>query len=334
MLGDACRKLLLVLGCALPALAGHAAPGPEPGPVPLATLREHYAGPTSRYLVVDGVELHYADEGAGFPVLLLNASYTTLDAWRHVVAALSDAFRVIRLDFPATGLSGTETRTPPGGRWDVIGRNVEIVGALLDRLDIEGANIIGSSTGGSVAFHFASSQPERVNRLVLINAAGMPRTPQTDPNRERADIEAWQRMTYKPRAYWAYSVGRNFPSGRTPPAWFLDTLYDSNRRTPAADPAQYRFRTGDPKTVLAGVEAPTLILWGRANPTVMHLEADVLAHWMTAAPTLVRKYDGLGHYPFIEAPARIIPDIRAFLAGKLDGALRLTVRKQVSIDAR
>ncbi|MCL4721653.1 MAG: alpha/beta hydrolase, partial [Gammaproteobacteria bacterium] len=78
------------------------------------------------------------------------------------------------------------------------------------------------------------------------------------------------------------------------------------------------FSTGDPESVLGEVRAPTLILWGLENRTLMHLEADVFAHWLRGATTVVRKYPGLGHYPYLEEPAVVGGDIAAFLEGRLD----------------
>jgi pimeloyl-ACP methyl ester carboxylesterase len=307
-------------------------PGPET--IALGALRETYTTPASRFIDVDGVEVHYTDEGTGFPVLLLHASYMNLESWRHVAAALVPHYRVIRMDFPAVGLSSTETRSPPDGRWDLIGRNVEVATALIDELGIERLNIVATSSGGSVGFRMAAHQPERVNRLVLINSAGMPRTRQSDPNRDRADIRKWQKMPIKPLEYWEYAIGRNFPSDGPPPDWFVNMAYDINRRAPSADRSQYRFSTGNPREILSRVSAPTLVMWGEANPTVVHLEADVFSYWLTSAPSVVKKYPGLGHYPYVEAPEQVVPDIVAFLAGEMDADLRQTVRAKVPITAR
>ena len=73
--------------------------------------------------------------------------------------------------------------------------------------------------------------------------------------------------------------------------------------------------TGDPSVVLAKIKAPTLILWGMDNPTVMHLEANIIQLWMTCAPTMIKKYGRLGHYPYIEKPELFAADIGAFLTG-------------------
>ena len=102
-------------------------------------------------------------------------------------------------------------------------------------------------------------------------------------------------------------------------------MFDFNRRSGALNQlSKYRFSTGDPRSILAGIEAPTLIMWGKDNPVVMHLEADVMQHWMNSAPTTIRKYPGLGHYPYVEDIDAVYPDLAAFLDGELDDELRQT----------
>jgi pimeloyl-ACP methyl ester carboxylesterase len=103
-----------------------------------------------------------------------------------------------------------------------------------------------------------------------------------------------------------------------------------NRRTATTPRSKYYFETGDPQSILSKIKAPTMILWGMSNPTVVHLEADVIEHWLTSAPSFIKKYEGLGHYPYVEAPDRVIPDIIAFLNGELDDNLRLTQRVKVA----
>ena len=106
-----------------------------------------------------------------------------------------------------------------------------------------------------------------------------------------------------------------------------------NRRTGRArEYAVYlkNFQTGDPKATLAKITAPTYILWGMDNLAVMHLEADVIEHWMTSAPTLLKKYPKSGHYPYLEIPREVEADVARFLSGGLDGQLRVT--KRVAVD--
>jgi len=302
----------------------------ETSPISLEDLREKYADDGSRFVTIDGAEIHYRDEGQGPVVVLLHASYFNLLAWDQLTEELVNDHRVIRFDFPNVGLSGPETKEPPGGKFNLIERNVEVLSGLVDELGLDQFALVSTSSGGSVGFRYASRFPERVSRLVLINSAGMPRTARTDPNRARPETAQWDDMPVRPREFWEFSVNQNFPSDADAPDWFVDLAYDLNRRAETTPVSKYFFETGDPQTILSGIEAPTLILWGKANPTVMHLEGDVFQHWITSAPTFLKKYEGLGHYPYVEAPERVIPDIAAFLAGSWDDRLRQTQRVRVA----
>ncbi len=301
----------------------------NPAPIGLEALRAKYADESSRFAAIDGADIHYLDEGQGPVVVLLHASYFNLFSWNPVAEALRRSHRVIRFDFPNAGLSGPETKEPPDGKFNLIERNVEVFSGLVEALGLGPFALVATSSGGSVGFRYASRFPENVTRLVLINSAGMPRTARTNPNRARPETAQWDGMQVKPREFWEFSVNQNFPSDAEAPGWLVDLAYDLNRRAEATPIEKYFFETGDPQAILSGVQAPTLILWGKANPTVMHLEADVFQHWMTSAPTFLKKYEGLGHYPYVEAPERVIPDIAAFLAGSWDGRLRRTQRVKV-----
>ncbi|MEQ8510441.1 MAG: alpha/beta hydrolase [Rhodospirillaceae bacterium] len=298
--------------------------------ISLSDLREKYADEGTRYIDVDGAEIHYRDEGQGPVVLLLHASFFNLKTWDQLVDTLKADHRVIRLDFPNVGLSGPETKEPPGGKFDLIGRNVEIVEGFVEKLNLDTFHLIATSSGGSVGFRYAAQHPEKVTRLVLINSAGMPRTASTDPNRDRGDTAQWDDMPVKPLEYWSYNVNRNFPSAADAPDWLLELAFDINRRGNTTPASKYFFETGDPQSILSAIQAPTLLMWGMSNPTVVHLEADVIEHWMTGAPTVLKKYEGLGHYPYIEAPDPVNTDIAKFLAGDFDDELRQTQRVKVT----
>lgn len=81
----------------------------EPPLLSLTELREKYSKENSRFVDIDGVDLHYCDEGQGIPVVLLHASFLNLQTWDLLTEHLTDKYRVIRFDFPNAGLSGPET---------------------------------------------------------------------------------------------------------------------------------------------------------------------------------------------------------------------------------
>lgn len=292
----------------------------------LAELEARYSQPDSRFAEIDGVRLHYMDQGQGSAVLLLHASFMNLRTWDSMALSLQDRYRVIRPDLLISGLTGPE----PDGNY-TLDRNGELVSQLMTRLGIDKFSIVGTSSGGIVGFNLAARHPERVERLVLINSAGMPRTRKTDPNRARrmGGLGRWIKDRYQTREQVRDQLALNFVDPHQPPDWLVDMNQDMWRRAGGREESALHmklFRTGDPQAVLAEITTPTLILWGLDNATVMHLEADVFQHWLVNAPTLLKKYPGVGHYLYLETPATAETDIRDFLAGDLDDQLRITRR--------
>ncbi len=290
--------------------------------ITLADLATRYQTPESRFLEVGTARVHYRDEGAGPVVVLVHASYMNLRTWDSLTAALKASHRVIRLDLIPAGLTSGATSDLS------FERNVEVLGALVDHLGVARFSLLGTSSGGTVAFRYAAQHPERVERLILVNSAGLPRTPVTDPNRPRGTaIERWINKYHRSRDYWLANLSKQFSGGSAPPAWLVDMVYDMNRRAGGVQQAEVsmrNFSTGDPQATLARVVAPTLVLWGVGNITVDHLQADVFQHWLRNAPTYVRKYPKVGHYLYLEIPDTFNRDVAAFVDGELDSELRVT----------
>jgi len=291
--------------------------------ISLEELEARYATADSRFADVDGVRLHYMDQGTGPAVLLLHASFMNLRTWDSLAAELAQDFRVIRPDLLNAGLTGWE----PNDEY-TFDRNRALVMGLLDQLGVEQFAVVATSSGGIVGFNMAAESPQRVTRLVLINSAGLPRDRSTDPNRNRrsATIANWISARYNTKGMVRGLLDLNFIEPNEPPDWLVDMQYDFWRKAGRREAGQRQmaaFRTGDPQRVLGKITAPTLILWGLNNATVMHLQADVFQNWLVNAPTQLKKYPGVGHYLYIENPEPVEADIYAFLRGELDGELRL-----------
>ena len=298
--------------------------------VPLAELESRYATEDSRFADIDGVRLHYMDQGEGPAVLLLHASFMNLRTWDSLAESLSGHFRVVRPDLLIAGLTGPE----PGGNYS-FERNGELALALMDRLGIEQFAVVATSSGGIVGFNMAADHPERVTRLVLINSAGMPRTAATNPNRPGrfSAIGNWIRQRYQTPGMVRDALDLNFVEPNEPPEWLVSMNYDLWRREGRREAGAKQianFRTGDPEAVLARIRVPSMILWGLENATVMHLEADVFQHWLKNAPTLLKKYPGVGHYLYLEIPDEFNRDIAEFLSGQRDAELVLQNRTPYS----
>lgn len=137
-------------------------PEPEPAPTdeaPVETLE-------SRSFDSDGVRLHYIDEGAGEPVLLIHGFSLDLRIqWVQpgVVSALSEAgYRVVAYDKRGHGASGKPHDTAAYGAPDV-----EDPIRLLDHLGIERAHVVGYSRGARIANHLRAGHPGRLRSVVL-----------------------------------------------------------------------------------------------------------------------------------------------------------------------
>ena len=96
--------------------------------------------------------------------MLLHGQPGAARTWRHVAEPLSAHARVIAPDRP--GYGGT------GGRALSIAGNAHAIRALLDRLELERAVLVGHSWGGGVAISLAQSDPDRVAGLVLVCSIG------------------------------------------------------------------------------------------------------------------------------------------------------------------
>jgi len=117
--------------------------------------------------VAPGYSTEVLDEGAGRPVVLLHGTPFDLRAWDPLVRALAGRCRTVRFD--ARG-HGAATAVPPGD----YARLASDVVAVLDRLDIADAHVVGHSWGGQTAQQVALDHPGRVTRVSLICTRSSP----------------------------------------------------------------------------------------------------------------------------------------------------------------
>ena len=151
--------------------------------VPIAPLEDtvparELADDDSQFATVNGIEVHYKDQGSGEDaIVLLHGFGASSFSWREVTTALSADGRVVAFDRPSAGL--TQRLMPnewnpadyAGGSPYSPEAQADLTVALLDELGIERAVLVGHSAGGSVAMLTALKYPERVEALVLVDPA-------------------------------------------------------------------------------------------------------------------------------------------------------------------
>jgi pimeloyl-ACP methyl ester carboxylesterase len=146
--------------------------------LPLAQPRdavpvEELAEPDSLFLDVDGLQVHYKVVGQGEPtIVLLHGFAASVFSWRKVMEQLGEVGTVIAFDRPAFGL----TERPMPGEWENENpyspeAQVDLTVRLMDELGVEKAVLVGHSAGGTIALLTVLRHPERVEALVLEDAA-------------------------------------------------------------------------------------------------------------------------------------------------------------------
>jgi pimeloyl-ACP methyl ester carboxylesterase len=138
--------------------------------IPYATLEKTYVHPADAFVELkSGVRVHYRIEGRadGQTALLLHGVGGDLDVWSGWVAELGDRYRIVSIDLPGHGL----TRAPPGYEPSIPGF-AGVVEEFAGAAGLSRFALVGNSMGGNVAWIYALEHPERLDALVLVDAAG------------------------------------------------------------------------------------------------------------------------------------------------------------------
>jgi pimeloyl-ACP methyl ester carboxylesterase len=306
-MGRRLLQVLAILGVALVALVAWQ----WRSDLPLGQLEQRWAGGASRFVDVDGMRVHYRDEGTGPVVLLLPGTGATLQTWDGWAAGLvADGKRVVRLDLPAFGLTGPN----PSGDYR-IRAYVDFLEHFVARLGLARFALGGNSLGGEIAWHYAVTHPARVEALVLVDPAGYPRQ-QPPPllfRLGRYPGLAWLMAHLDPRLLVEKTLRQAYgdPSRVTPALierYYELALRPGNRAAfGARTAAPFEDRTAELRTL----KVPALILWGAQDRLIPVADAQRFAHDVPGAQLKI--YDDLGHVPMEEDGARTVADVRAFL---------------------
>jgi pimeloyl-ACP methyl ester carboxylesterase len=299
-----------------------------------AEMRAKYGGPPSQFVDIGGgVTVHLRDEGPrdAPAILLLHGSNADLLTWEPWAAALKNRYRVIRFDQVGHGLTGPDPK-------DDYSRDnyVADVLAVADRLGLERFILGGNSMGGKHALAFAAAHPDRVAGLVLVDASGGPIL-ETNEDTDRKDSGGGnigftiaqtpginllvEQVT--PRSLIAQSLEQSVSVKAVASEAAIDRYwemlrYPGNRRATLK-------RFGYPYEPLseadvAGITAPTLILWGEEDRLIPLAAGQWLAKTMPNAA--FKAYPKIGHLPQEEAVAQTLADLEPWLAEHAPPLLR------------
>ena len=258
-----------------------------------ATVEAAYVATDSRFVVIDGLRLHYKDTGRGPAVLLWHGNFGSLDFYDGWVRQLLDRYRLIRFDINGFGLSGPDQRVD-----FTIERRLAIARSLLEQLGVERYFVVGTSFAAPMAYRDAAERPERVLGLMLANAGGLPRPPGGEINQPLPNpVRQWLRERYRSRSFWRdMAAGLHYNDAVVTQQLVERFFLMNNMRGRSSDNAigLKQFDIGDAPGFLARVTQPTLVLWAGGS-FLPQTEADRYQAYLTAAPVRVVRIEKLGH---------------------------------------
>ncbi len=276
-----------------------------------ASLEAKYLKPADQYLEIAGVRLRVRDTGpkTAPAVLMLHGFGDSLETWESWATVLSTDHRVVRFDLPGFALTGPD---PSGDYSDR--RSLAVITALMDRLGIARASLIGNSLGGKLAWELAALEPDRVDRLVLVSPDGF-----ASPGfayGKKADVPFMLRLL--PYTLPEFLVRSSMAPAFANPASMSDALvtrYRDMMLAPGARAAMLarmaQVMLEDPEPLLRRIKAPTLLIWGREDGMIPVANA---ADYQRDLPdSRLVELPGLGHLPQEEAPEISIAAVRDFL---------------------
>lgn len=242
-----------------------------------------------RSTLVDGYRIHWVEAGSGPAVVLLHGLCGSSRWWNANIPALAADFRVLAVDLVGFGRSRC-----PGPLPDLAGL-ADLLASWMEQVGAASAHLVGHSMGGHVAIHLAARHPERVRRLVLADAAGLPR-----------------RLTAAEVARWAYQIA---PPTRWGDPAFLPVIWrDALRAGPVtALRALHGIVTDDVTPLLPRIQAPTLIVWGAGDTVIPVDHGEALRDGITGARLEV--IPGAYHNPMVDRPEAFNRIVQGFLEG-------------------
>jgi len=256
-----------------------------------------------------GTRIVYVEGGEGAPVVFVHGVGGALMDWEKVLPWFAERYHTIALDQPGFGKSEKRLDYPYS-----IDNNARILLALLDAKGIQKANLVGNSMGGEVVAYFAIHYPERVDKLVLVDAAGALNLPD---------------FMFVPELVWLLAPaidslsnrsGANDPHTSDPDRAkpnIAQAIYNSDEWWGSREAWRdivYDIFILDLKPELKKIQAPTLEIWGSKDPLLKVYSKWYF--WENIPNCELLIIPGADHTPQLSKPEEFEKALDLFLQGK------------------
>ncbi len=274
---------------------------------------------TPHYVDVNGLRIHYVDEGTGAPILCLHGEPTWSYLYRKMIPPLAEKHRVVAFDFVGFGRSDKLTEASEYS-FDL---HRETMRGVLEALDLRGLTLVVHDWGGLVGLKVATEMPDRIDRLVVLNTF----LPDGTERKSEAFLQ-WRNFVARTPDL---PVGRLVALGtadpsRVPPE--VQAAYDApfpdaaSKAGAAVWPLMVPMTPDDPvaramveaRRGLAGWHKPAFVLFSDADPILGAAHRFFKTLLPTAGDQPETFIEGAGHFLQEEAGERIAPHILAFMA--------------------
>tara|TARA_R110000744_G_scaffold251952_1_gene367733 strand:+ start:142 stop:1077 length:936 start_codon:yes stop_codon:yes gene_type:complete len=282
---------------------------------PVEELSKRWATEPSKFLSVAGMNIHYRDEGPKSdkePIVLIHGTSASLHTWDGWVEVLKEQRRVIRFDLPAFGLTGPD----PQNNYS-IERYAEVVIAVLDALKIDKSVLAGNSLGGYIAWATAVFHPDRVSKLVLVDASGYPYDPESVPLAFKLSQNPLASRLLKnvlPKSMVEKSVKNVYGNPDLVTDELVNRYYELSLREGNRSALKARFEQTLPGALMdkiGTINVPTLLIWGRKDKLIPLKFGKRFKQEIVNSQLIV--FDDLGHVPHEENPQKTVLAVLNFL---------------------
>jgi len=271
-----------------------------------------------RWVRIEDRWINFVDIGEGPVILMVHGLSGCWQNWLENIPYFAKEHRVIAIDLPGFG----ESEMP--AKKISISNYADTLDALLDVLEVETpVRLVGNSMGGFIGAELAIRYPARVERLVLVAAAGLSvefvRTQRQEGLRHRAENVAFFNIGWVASRSPMVLRRRRLRSAlllivaarpdRLPPEITYELVKGSGK--PGFSDALDALCTYPIRERLPEIECPTFIVWGDKDRLVPLKDASVFEELISDSRKVI--YKDTGHLTMLERPARFNADVDAFL---------------------
>lgn len=283
--------------------------------IPVNDLKEKYAPTPSSFITIDGMEVHYRDEGFKIdtlPLVLIHgtgSSLHTFDAW---ATAMKNEKRVVRMDLPGFGLTGPF----PDRHYSMI-NYVNFIEHFLSSKGIKKCILAGNSLGGQIAWQFTIKNPNIVDKLILIDAAGYPLESKSVPiafKMARTPILNKVLTYITPRFMVKASIENVYADKKKVTDPLVDRYFKMTLRQGNRQALVDRMTMGTDTTahhLIKNIQQPTLVLWGEQDLLIPTKSAYRFHNDLPNDTLVILK--NMGHVPMEESPQESLAVLLQFL---------------------